>query len=114
MHELGIVLYVIDEVEKVAKKNNVELVTKVTLEVGEVSGIVPSYFQDCWKWSVEKTEHMKGCLLDIIVIQAKSYCEDCGTLYKTTEGRICPKCKSKNTYLVSGKETLIKNIEVKS
>ena len=45
MHELGIVLNVIDRVEEIAKENNVKKVTKLTLEIGEVSSIVPSYFR---------------------------------------------------------------------
>lgn len=45
MHELGIVLNVIDRVEDIAKENNVKKVTKLTLEIGEVSSIVPSYFR---------------------------------------------------------------------
>ena len=32
MHELGIVLNVIDRVEEIAKENNVKKVTKLTLE----------------------------------------------------------------------------------
>lgn len=113
MHELGIVVYVIDEVEKVAKENNVKEVTKVTLEVGEVSGIVRSYFEDCWKWSIAKSEYLQNCELDLIIIEAKSYCQDCKKIYKTSLGRTCPKCGSENTYLVSGKEMKIKNVEVK-
>ena len=41
MHELGIVMKVVDEVEQVAKENNVQKVTNLRLEVGEVSSIVP-------------------------------------------------------------------------
>lgn len=51
MHELGIVLNVIDRVEEIAKENNVKKVTKLTLEIGEVSSIVPSYFSDCFEWA---------------------------------------------------------------
>ena len=47
MHELGIVLNVIDRVEEIAKENKVKKVTKLTLEIGEVSSIVPPYFSDC-------------------------------------------------------------------
>ena len=49
MHELGIVLNVIDRVEEIAKENKVKKVTKLTLEIGEVSSIVPSYFSDCFE-----------------------------------------------------------------
>ena len=45
MHELGIVLHVIDQVEELAKENNVSKVTRLTLEVGEVSSIVRRIFR---------------------------------------------------------------------
>lgn len=54
MHELGIVLNVIDRVEEIAKENKVKKVTKLTLEIGEVSSIVPSYFSDCFEWAKKK------------------------------------------------------------
>lgn len=112
MHELGIVFYAIKQVEQAAKENNVSQVSKVTLEVGEVSTIVPSYFRDCWKWAVARTEHMKNCVLDLIVLKAITYCEDCQKTYGTVEhGKICPFCGSERTYLVSGTEINIKSIE---
>ena len=49
MHELGTVFYVIQEVEKVVEENHLTQVASVTLEVGEVSGIIPYYLTDCWK-----------------------------------------------------------------
>ena len=37
MHELGLVNYVVKEVDKIARENGVEKVRSVTLEFGEVS-----------------------------------------------------------------------------
>ena len=99
MHELGIVLNVIDRVEEIAKENNVKKVTKLTLEIGEVSSIVPSYFSDCFEWAKKKTDYMKDTELEMII--------------KTTEyAKKCPHCGSDNTYLVTGDEMRIKDIEV--
>lgn len=113
MHELGLVIHVIDEVEKVAAEHNVDKIKKLTLEIGEVSSVVPQYFRDCFEWSKKKTERMKDTELEIIMLEALSYCEDCKKTYKTTEhGKICPHCGSKNTYLVTGNEMSIKQIEV--
>ena len=39
MHELSIVTYVIEQVEKIAKENELTDIQSVTLEFGEVSGI---------------------------------------------------------------------------
>ena len=47
MHELGIVFHIIRTVEDVAKQNDVSRIRRVTLQLGEVSGVVESYLQDC-------------------------------------------------------------------
>ena len=52
MHELGVVFHVIDEIEDLAQKNNVEHVNKVTLQIGTVSGIIPDYLVDFCDGSV--------------------------------------------------------------
>ncbi len=113
MHELGIVLHVIDQVEKIAKENKVGRVTRLTLEVGEVSSIVPSYFKDCFEWAKKKTEYMKDTELEMIILEGVSYCRDCKKTYKTTEyAKKCPRCDSDDTYLVTGSELRIKDIAV--
>lgn len=48
MHELGIVFHIIRTVEDVARQNDVTRIRRVTLQLGEVSGVVESYLQDCW------------------------------------------------------------------
>ena len=113
MHELGIIFNIIEQVEKVAVENKVKLVGCVSLEIGEVSTIVPDYFRDCWKWAVERTDHMKGCKLEIITIEAITYCQDCEQTFSTVKfGKKCPHCGSEKTYLLTGKDVMIKQIEV--
>ena len=53
MHELGIVFHVIKSVEEIAQENELTKVSTVTLSIGEVSGIVPSYLTDCWRWAAD-------------------------------------------------------------
>ena len=44
--------------------------------------------------------------------EAVTRCEACGTDYGTVEhGRICPACGSDQTYLLRGREVMIKQIE---
>ena len=113
MHELSIVMEVVKQVEKLAKDNNVDRVKSVTVEVGEVSGVVKSYFLDAFNWMCEKTPLMKECELNYITIQAISYCQDCKKTYPTTQyAKECPYCHSTHTYLVSGKDFMIKEIKV--
>ena len=103
MHELGIVFHIIKQVEEVGEENGVSLVSSVTLEIGQVSGVLHDYLEDCWNWAK----------LIIDEIPAVTYCEDCGEKYSTVEyGKTCPKCSGDNTYLLNGNEIMIKEIEV--
>lgn len=114
MHELGIVFHIIKQVEEVGEENGVSLVSSVTLEIGQVSGVLHDYLDDCWNWACSKSKLMNGAKLIIDEIPAVTYCEDCGEKYSTVEyGKTCPKCSSNNTYLLNGNEIMIKEIEVK-
>ena len=113
MHELGIVFYIIKDVKKAAQEHGVQKVSGVVMNIGEVSGIVPDYLQDCWRWAADKEELLRGCELKFHILPAVTYCEDCHTEYPTVEhGRTCPHCGSENTYLLRGNDVEIKEIEV--
>ena len=113
MHELGIVFNITKQIDEIAKENKVNSVTSLTIEVGEVSTVVPDYFTDCFEWAKKKTEYLKNCKLNLVVLSALSYCEDCKQTYETVKyGKTCPHCKSEHTYLVSGNEVKMKQIEV--
>lgn len=111
MHELGIVFHMIDTIEAVGKENRLTAVQSVTVELGEVSAVVPEYLIDCWNWAVKRTELLREAELHIEPILAVTTCTDCGTRYSTlVHGRLCPCCGSEKTYLVTGSEINIKEI----
>ena len=112
MHELGTISYVIDTVEKLAVENQLTKIGSVTLEVGEVSGIVPRFLTDYWEYAKKKTTFLQDAELKIETIHAVTYCQDCGQTYPTLEyAKICPHCQSGNTFLITGNEYNIKEIE---
>ena len=112
MHELGIVFHIIDSLEAVGKENRLMKVGSVTLEIGEVTGVVDSYLKDCWKWAADKSDLLRGARLITLEIPAETFCEDCGKTYGTVmHGKACPYCAGGNTYLVAGNECSIKEIE---
>lgn len=112
MHELGIVFYAIDAVEEVGRENGLTSVARVTMSLGEVSGVIPSYLEDCWDWAVNRSDLMRGARLEIEEIPAVTVCNDCGRTYPTVQyGRTCPYCGSGNTVLLRGNEVEVKEIE---
>lgn len=112
MHELGIVMQVIDQTEQAAEENDVRKVTKLRVEIGEVSAIVPSLFIDAFDWAKKKTKFLQEAELELIVLEAVTYCRACRTTYRTTQyAKTCPNCGSVDTYLVTGNEIRIRDME---
>ena len=83
MHELGVVFHIMDNLEKVAKENKAEGISKVVLELGEVSTVIESYLQNCWKWAAKKRELFEGAELVVEKLPAVTYCEGWGQTYPT-------------------------------
>ena len=112
MHELGLVTHVVRAVEEIAEENQLSRVASVTLEIGEVSGIVPDYLTDAWVYFRKRTDIMQQADLIIEMLPAVTFCESCEQTYPTVEhGKICPHCGSNTTYLLTGNEFIIKEIE---
>ena len=113
MHELGVVFSVVRQVETVCMEIAVTKVNKVVLELGEVSTVIPAYLVDCWQWAIKRTQILQETELEIRMIDAVTYCEDCEKEYPTVKhGKICPYCGSEKTYLLCGNEFIIKELEV--
>lgn len=111
MHEMGTVMYVIRAVNEVCEQNELTKVASVTLEIGEVSGIIPSYIEDFWQWAIKKEKYLQDAELIIEPIKAVTRCGDCGKTYETVKyAKICPHCGSENTGLETGNEYNIKEI----
>ena len=112
MHELGIVKHVIRTLHDVAEENGVKRIGSVTLEIGEVSGVVIDQLVDCWNYFREKDELVKGAPLFVERIEAVTFCTACENTYETVKyGKTCPRCGSEETYLLRGREFTIKQIE---
>ena len=112
MHELGVVFHCIKQINEIAAENNVKKVNSVTIQIGEVSTVIPYYFEDCWNWAIKKEPVLEGSKLIIETVDAVTHCEDCLKDYPTVQhGKICPHCGSEHTYLLQGNEIYIKQIE---
>ena len=113
MHEMGIILHLAKSLEETAEQEKIKKITRVTLEVGEVSGIMTDYFTDCWDYFKKRHPVLDTAALEIETIPAVTYCSSCEKTYPTVQyGRTCPYCQSGETWLIHGNECIIKEIEV--
>lgn len=113
MHEMGIVLHLAKTLEQTAQEQHLNQIIGVTLQVGEVSGIMTDLFVDCWNYFKARHPILKNSELVLEPIPAVTWCDNCKTTYPTLpHGRICPHCGSGETWLQSGSECIIKEIVV--
>lgn len=115
MHEIGVLYKMLDQVENVAKANNVVRVKKIEIEIGELCGMLPVFFQQYYGPATENRDLLKNSELVIKEIPGEGLCMDCNTLYNVMrfEGQ-CPKCRSRNKKIISGRDFVVKNILVET
>ena len=113
MHEMGIILHLAKTLDETCEEQNLKGIGKVVLQVGEVSGIMTDYFEDCWNYFRTRHPRLETAELVIETIPAFTYCDHCGKTYPTVRfGRECPYCHSGETWLIRGNECIIKEIEL--
>ena len=102
MHELNIVTYVIDQVKEIAAQNELTEIDSVTLELGEVSGVVSDYLKDCWAWYAKKTPLIQNASLAFETIPAITWCNACKTTYLDANGNLIAMVVAKSGTTSSG------------
>ena len=113
MHEIGVLYKMLEQVEEVAKENHVKKVKSIEIELGELSGMLPIFFEQYYSIVTENKPLFHESALIINEIPGEGLCLDCHTLYNImkNEGK-CPKCKSRNKKVLGGRDFVVKNIMV--
>ncbi len=112
MHEMGIVIHLAKTLEETARQEHLRRIGSVTLQVGEVSGIVTDYFAECWDYFKGRHPVLAESELRLETLPAVTWCDGCKSTYETVRyGRQCPRCGSGETWLLTGSECIIKEIE---
>ncbi len=112
MHEAGIVKMIIRTVEGIKQVEKFATVEKIVLEVGELSGVVPSYLEACYPAAVHKT-FMQDTELEIEVVPGMARCLACNQEFRAYENDFsCPACSNTQLEALNGKDIMIKQIMV--
>ncbi len=110
LHELGVIIEIINQVELVAKENSVEKIQALVLQIGELSSMIPEYMRKLYPAAVGGTI-LEDSQLEIEIIPANGRCKSCRGIFNLIKARsTCPDCGSVEFELLSGKEFYIKEI----
>ena len=112
MHELGLMQNIIDTIQDYVRENSVQKVSKVILEVGGISGVVPEALEFCFDVCIQETV-LEGAQLEIQRVAASGRCKECGKEFDLVESNFsCPNCEGGNWDIITGRELIIKGLEV--
>lgn len=112
MHEIGIVRSMCKTVLDYAKQNNVDTISEIVCQVGELSLVVPEYLEEIYPMVVADTE-LKDTKLVLEIIPGLAECEECDEIFNVIEHEgYCPNCGSFEKLVLSGKDFLIKEIHI--
>lgn len=111
MHEISVLHSAVELAEKTAKENGIDRLSYITLEVGELSGFLPVFFEKYYPVVIENRPVFDGCRLNIVKKRGEALCLDCNAIYNVmeNEGR-CPKCGSRFKKILGGQEFVLKEI----
>ena len=63
MHELGLCDALLRMVDGIVAEEKLTAVHKITLEIGELSGVVPRFMTDCWTAVADGTRYAQTALV---------------------------------------------------
>ncbi|PKP22649.1 MAG: hydrogenase maturation nickel metallochaperone HypA [Bacteroidetes bacterium HGW-Bacteroidetes-21] len=112
MHELSIVMNILDTVEEKAKEMNATMVHEIEMEVGILSGVEFDALDFAFENSPKPPLLSKVQFL-MHKIKPVAKCSDCQLEFDTLEyATPCPGCKSIHTELIKGNELRIKSFKM--
>jgi hydrogenase nickel incorporation protein HypA/HybF len=110
MHELGIMAEVVRVVEDIAKKQNLQKIDTLVLQIGELSSVVPYYATQCFPAAAYGTM-LQNTRLQIEILPGNGRCQNCGKVFNILENhKKCPACGGNTPEVLGGREFMIKEI----
>lgn len=112
MHELSIAIDLIEIATDLASHANIHHIERLYVQLGALSGVVPSALEGSFEIAVQGTR-LEGAILVIDELPAIIYCAVCNAnvpLANIQQFR-CPHCETASSKLVQGREIQLVSIE---
>ncbi len=112
MHELSIIANLYDIMEEKAREQGAQKITLVKLQVGILSGVVPSFLETAFD-IFKKDTMASDATLEIEKVLLKIRCESCGA-EKTYDELIyiCTECGSAQIKILDGTELILEKMDL--
>ena len=115
MHEMSTVVRFVSAALEEAEKRGITEIESITVDVGEMTDIVPDYLYRYYPAAVKGTQ-LEGSRLVVRTVPVKAKCAACGTVFHPERANDyrCPACGSAQAKLIEGKGTVLRAIAVRT
>ncbi|MBC2582453.1 hydrogenase maturation nickel metallochaperone HypA [Clostridium sp. DJ247] len=111
MHEVSIMQNSIKIVLEKAEENNIKNISKITIKIGELSGVMSDSLIFAFN-SLSKGTIAEGAEFLIEKVKATAMCNDCDIVFEIDHfNKLCPNCNKFSTNILSGYELYVNTIE---
>ena len=112
MHELGITQSIVEIAERTAREQGAQRVTRVTVEIGALCGVVPAAVEFCFEACTAGTL-LQGCRLEIHHVPGQGRCGACASQFPLApQTFVCPVCGALGPTRLTGEELRVIELEV--
>lgn len=112
MHEIGLVRSMCKTVLDYARENNVQNISEIVVQIGELSLVIPQYVDEVYPAVVKGTE-LENTALIHETVPGLAECLECDEIFNVIEHEgYCPNCGSFEKEVLSGRDFMIKEIHV--
>lgn len=112
MHELSIIASLFEILLQKAGEQKALKITRVKLNVGKLSGVVPEALETVFE-AYKKGTIAEAAVLEIEELLLKVFCQDCGLeALQDNYIFVCPACGSPNLKILQGTELFLEKIEL--
>ena len=110
MHELSIVLSIVDTAEEKVRENNAQYVERIELVIGALAGVDSHALDFAWEVGVKDTV-LQAAIREINLIPGKAKCLACAVEFEINEiFEPCPICGDHLIQIIGGKELQIRSM----
>lgn len=111
MHEFSIVSHLLELVARDVRKHNAVAVSRISVKIGVMSGVVPQLFSEAFH-TIKRGTAAEHAELEIIHQEVVVSC-NCGYLGGIEDNRfVCPRCGNQNIEVREGEDMILQQLEM--
>ena len=112
MHELSIVLGIVEIAENQIKKHQAQRVETIELEIGQLAGVEWEALDFAWEAATKHTV-LENSQREVVSVEGAAKCLECQREFPTTSlFARCPSCGGLFSQIIRGKELRVKSLTI--